>query len=96
LSATSSVSPDASSFDVPNDEGDTTGFAPTVDEGPRKDANVFVAFDADSDMAGASTGGFRGKPASGDDDEAKVKGAVAPLFAPNPEKPPNFGGAPGC
>jgi hypothetical protein len=48
------VSPDASDFDVPDGDDDTTGFAPAVEEGPRKDANVLVAFDAESDVAGAS------------------------------------------
>lgn len=86
------MSPDASDFDVPDDDDDTTGFAPAVEEGPRKDANVLVASDADSDMGGASAG-FRGEPASGE--EAKVKGVVAPPVAPNPEKPPNFGVAAG-
>ena len=93
MSATSSVSPDASGFEVPEDDDDTIGFAPAVEEGPRKDANVLVAFDADSEMAGASTG-FRVEPANGDG--AKVKGAVEPPIAPNPEKVPNFGVAAGC
>ena len=48
------MSPDASDIDVPDDDDDTTGFAPAVEEGPRKDANGLVAFDAESDMAGAS------------------------------------------
>jgi hypothetical protein len=91
------VSLDASIFeDSDDDDGDddTTGFAPAVEEGPRKDANALVAFEADSDTAGASAG-FRDDPASGAD-EAKVKGAVAPPVAPNPEKPPNFGAVAGC
>ena len=48
------MSPDASDIDVPDDDDDTTGFAPAVEEGLRKDANGLVAFDAESDMAGAS------------------------------------------
>ena len=92
MSATSSVSPDASGFEVSDDA--TGGFAPAVEDGPRKDANFLVAFEAESDMAGASAG-FRGEPASGDE-EAKVKGAAAPPVPPNPENPPNFGPAAGC
>ena len=48
------MSPDASNFEVPDDDDDTTNFAPAVEEGPRKDANGLVAFDAESNMAGAS------------------------------------------
>ena len=87
------MSPDASGFDV-SDEGGTIGFAPAVEEGPRKEANFFVAFDADSEMVGPSAG-FRVEPASGDD-APKVKGDVAPPVDPNPEKPPNLCGAAGC
>ena len=93
MSATSSVSPDASGFDV-SDDDDTVGFGPAVEEGPRKEANFLVAFDADSEMVGASAG-FRVEPASGDD-VAKVNGDVAPPVDPNPEKPPNFCGEVGC
>ena len=32
---------------------DASGFAPAVEEGPRKDANFLVAFDADSVTTGA-------------------------------------------
>lgn len=45
------MSPDASGFGE-SDDG-TAGFAPAVEEGPRKDANFLVALDADSAMAGA-------------------------------------------
>jgi hypothetical protein len=76
-----------------SDDEDTTGFAPAVEEGPRKDTNFLAAFDAESDMVGASAG-FRGEPARGD--EAKVKGVVAPAAPPNPEKLPNFCEEAGC
>ena len=33
--------------------GESVGFAPAVEEGPRKDANFLVAFDADSATTGA-------------------------------------------
>ena len=69
-------------------------FAPAVEEGPRKEANFLVAFDADSEMVGPSAG-FGVEPASGDD-APKVKGDVAPPVDPNPEKPPNLCGAAGC
>ena len=87
------MSPDASGFDVLDDD-DTIGFAPAVEEGPRKVRNFLVAFDADSEMAGASAG-FGFEPASGDA-AAKVNGDVAPPVDPNPEKPPNFCAAAGC
>jgi hypothetical protein len=90
LSATSSVSPDASCFGVSDD--DTAGFVPAVG-GPRNDANFLVALDADSETAGASAG-FWGGPASGE--EPSVKGAAPPVLAPKPEKLPNFWGTPGC
>jgi len=93
LRATSSVSPDVSCFDV-LDEGGTIGFAPAVEEGPRKEANFLVIFDADSEMVGPSAG-FRVEPASGDD-ALKVKGNVVPPVDLNPEKPPNLCGAAGC
>lgn len=48
------MSPDASCFAVSDD--DTAGFAPAVEEGPRKDANFLVALDADSETDGASAG----------------------------------------
>lgn len=79
------MSPDASDFGASED--DTTGFAPAVEEGPRKDANVLAALDADSEMAGASAG-FCGGPARGEG--ANVKGVVALPIAPNPEKLPNL------
>ena len=43
------MSPDASGF---AESDDTAGFAPAVEEGPRKDANFLVAFDADSVTTG--------------------------------------------
>lgn len=81
------MSPDASSF---GDSDDTTGFAPAVEEGPRKDANFLVALDADSETAGASTGFW----ASGEGENEKGDGP--PVVAPNPEKLPNFWEAVGC
>ena len=87
------MSPDASGFDG-SDDDDTIGFAPAVEEGSRKEANFSVAFDADSEMVGASAG-FRVEPASGDDG-AKVKGDVAPPVDLNPENPPNLCGEAGC
>jgi hypothetical protein len=44
------VSPDASGFG--ESDGTAGGFAPAVEEGPRKDANFLVAFDADSATTG--------------------------------------------
>lgn len=44
------MSPDVSGF---GESDDTAGFAPAVEEEPRKDANFFVAFDADSATTGA-------------------------------------------
>lgn len=49
------MSPDASALGV-SDDDESNGFAPAVEEGPRKDANFLVAFDADSETAGASAG----------------------------------------
>jgi len=93
LRATSSVSPDASCFDV-SDESGMIGFAPVVEEGPRKEANFLVAFDTDSEMVGPSAS-FGVEPASRDD-APKVKGDVVPPVDPNPEKLPNLCGAAGC
>ena len=47
------MSPDASGF---GESDGTAGFAPAVEEGPRKDANFLVAFDADSTTTGAEDG----------------------------------------
>lgn len=44
------MSPDVPGF---GESVDTAGFVPAVDEGPRKDANFLVAFDADSATTGA-------------------------------------------
>jgi hypothetical protein len=77
LSAISSVSPDASAFNASDDK---IGLAPAVEEGPRKDANFLVAFDADSETAGGAASA----------EGTKVKGVVVPAVAPNPEKLPNF------
>lgn len=83
------MSPDASGF---GSDDDTAGFAPAVEEGPRKDANFLVALDADSETAGASAG-FCGGPASGE--RANAEGVVPAVLAPNPEKLPNRWAA-GC
>lgn len=80
------MSPDASGFGE-SDDG-TAGFAPAVEEGPRKDANFLVALDADSATAGAedrdASAGSCGWPAGAEG--ANVNGVVAPLVAPKPEK----------
>ena len=48
------MSPDESAFGVSDGK---TDLAPAVEEGPRKDANFLVAFDADSETAGGESCG---------------------------------------